>query len=33
MTTHTFAFDDIVQAFDLMASKKDGIIKPLITFA
>jgi threonine dehydrogenase-like Zn-dependent dehydrogenase len=33
MTTHTFAFDDIAQAFDLMASKKDGIIKPLITFA
>jgi threonine dehydrogenase-like Zn-dependent dehydrogenase len=33
MTTHTFAFDDIAQAFDLMTSKKDGIIKPLITFS
>lgn len=33
MTTHTFAFDDITTAFDLMSSKKDGIIKPLITFA
>jgi threonine dehydrogenase-like Zn-dependent dehydrogenase len=32
MTTHTFAFDDISQAFDLMTSKQDGIIKPLITF-
>lgn len=33
MTTHTFAFDDITAAFDLMSSKQDGIIKPLITFA
>jgi threonine dehydrogenase-like Zn-dependent dehydrogenase len=33
MTTHTFAFDQIEEAFALMASKEDGIIKPLITFA
>jgi threonine dehydrogenase-like Zn-dependent dehydrogenase len=32
MTTHTFAFDDVATAFDLMTSKTDGIIKPLITF-
>ena len=32
MTTHTFSFDDIGRAFDMMASKEDGIIKPLITF-
>lgn len=33
MTTHTFAFDDIEEAFQLMRSKEDGIIKPLITFS
>src|SRR5215471_10825386 len=33
MTTHTFAFDDIHRAFDMMTTKEDGIIKPLITFA
>lgn len=33
MTTHTFPFNDITTAFDLMSSKQDGIIKPLITFA
>jgi threonine dehydrogenase-like Zn-dependent dehydrogenase len=32
MTTHTFSFDRIEEAFDLMTSKGDGIIKPLITF-
>jgi threonine dehydrogenase-like Zn-dependent dehydrogenase len=32
MTTHTFSFDQIEEAFDLMTSKGDGIIKPLITF-
>jgi isopropanol dehydrogenase (NADP+) len=32
MTTHTFAFDDVARAFDMMASKEDGIIKPLITY-
>lgn len=32
MTTHTFGFDGVQEAFDLMASKRDGIIKPLITF-
>ncbi len=32
MTTHTFAFDEIQRAFDMMTSKEDGIIKPLITF-
>ena len=32
MTTHTFPFGDIGRAFELMISKEDGIIKPLITF-
>jgi threonine dehydrogenase-like Zn-dependent dehydrogenase len=32
MTTHTFSFDRIEEAFALMSSKDDGIIKPLITF-
>jgi Threonine dehydrogenase and related Zn-dependent dehydrogenases len=32
MTTHEFAFDEVVRAFDMMATKEDGIIKPLITF-
>ena len=32
MTTHRFPFDDIERAFDMMSSKQDGIIKPLITF-
>jgi threonine dehydrogenase-like Zn-dependent dehydrogenase len=33
MTTHTFAFDDVQEAFGMMTTKDDGIIKPLITFA
>ena len=32
MTTHRFAFDELERAFELMASKEEGIIKPLITF-
>ncbi|MGY1709263.1 NAD(P)-dependent alcohol dehydrogenase [Geodermatophilus sp. SYSU D00758] len=32
MTTHRFGFDDIERAFDMMTTKDDGIIKPLITF-
>jgi isopropanol dehydrogenase (NADP+) len=32
MTTHTFAFADVQRAFEMMTSKEDGIIKPLITF-
>ncbi len=32
MTTHTFAFDDLQDAFGMMETKEDGIIKPLITF-
>lgn len=32
MTTHRFAFDQIVDAFRLMQSKADGILKPFITF-
>jgi isopropanol dehydrogenase (NADP+) len=32
MTTHRFAFDDISTAFEMMTTKADGIIKPLITF-
>lgn len=33
MTTHTFTFDEIARAFELMTTKEDRIIKPLITFA
>jgi isopropanol dehydrogenase (NADP+) len=32
MTTHTMGIDDVEEAFDMMAHKRDGIIKPLITF-
>jgi isopropanol dehydrogenase (NADP+) len=33
MTTHEFTFDEVEKAFDLMSSKADGIIKPLIRFS
>lgn len=33
MTTHEFGFDDIDEAFHLMETKEDDIIKPLIDFA
>jgi isopropanol dehydrogenase (NADP+) len=32
LTTHTFAFENLEQAFDTMDKKLDGVIKPLITF-
>lgn len=32
MTTHRFGFSEIEKAFHLMATKGDGIIKPLIVF-
>lgn len=32
MTTHTFKFDELERAFELMDKKLDGIIKPLIVF-
>jgi threonine dehydrogenase-like Zn-dependent dehydrogenase len=32
MTTHEFAFENIDEAFELMESKEDDIIKPLIDF-
>lgn len=32
MTTHTFGFDRIDEAFAMMTSKEGGIVKPLITF-
>ncbi len=32
LTTHTFPFEQVDKAFHLMATKEDGIIKPLITF-
>jgi len=32
LTTHRFKFAEVDKAFKLMASKEDGIIKPLITF-
>lgn len=33
MTTHRFSFDEIERAFEMMKTKEDGIIKPLITFS
>jgi len=32
MTTHRFGFDQIERAFEMMTTKEDGIIKPLIEF-
>lgn len=32
MTTHEFSFDQIERAFELMETKEEGIIKPLIRF-
>jgi threonine dehydrogenase-like Zn-dependent dehydrogenase len=32
MTTHTFKFDQLERAFEMMDKKLDGIIKPLIIF-
>jgi threonine dehydrogenase-like Zn-dependent dehydrogenase len=32
LTSHTFAFGDLEQAFDTMDKKLNGVIKPLITF-
>jgi threonine dehydrogenase-like Zn-dependent dehydrogenase len=32
MTTHEFTFEEIDEAFQLMESKEDNIIKPLIDF-
>ena len=32
MTTHEFGFEEIDQAFDLMDTKEDDIVKPLIDF-
>lgn len=32
LTTHRFKFDDIEKAFNLMATKEDGVIKPLIIY-
>jgi threonine dehydrogenase-like Zn-dependent dehydrogenase len=32
MTTHTFKFDEVDRAFDMMDTKEDGMIKPLIMF-
>lgn len=32
MTTHTFGFDELPRAFEIMDKKLDGVIKPLIAF-
>jgi len=32
MTSHTFSFDELDVAFDMMDKKLDGVVKPLITF-
>ena len=33
MTTHRFPFERIEEAFALMSTKADGIIKPLVLFS
>ena len=33
LTTHRFRFSDVEKAFELMRTKADGMLKPLITFA
>ena len=33
MTTHTFSFNEMDQAFEVMDKKLDGVLKPLIVFA
>ncbi|MGM0399576.1 MAG: NAD(P)-dependent alcohol dehydrogenase [Halobacteriota archaeon] len=32
MTTHEFDFDEVDEAFRLMETKEDGVVKPLVTF-
>jgi threonine dehydrogenase-like Zn-dependent dehydrogenase len=32
LTTHNFRFDQVDQAFELMSTKEDNVIKPLILF-
>ena len=32
MTTHTFSFDDMEQAFDVFGKRAENVVKPLITF-
>jgi len=32
MTTHTFTFDEMPRAFEIMDKKLDGVVKPLILF-
>ena len=32
LTTHSFRFDEVGRAFEMMDRKLDGIIKPLILF-
>ncbi len=32
MTTHTFGFEEVDDAFRLMESKEDGVVKPLVEF-
>jgi hypothetical protein len=33
LTTHVFPFAGLEEAFELMRTKRDGVIKPLIQFA
>ena len=32
LTTHRFPFSEVEQAFEMMTTKADNVIKPLITF-
>jgi isopropanol dehydrogenase (NADP+) len=33
LTTHTFPFDELARALEIMDTKRDGVIKPLIVFS
>ena len=33
LTSHRFGFDEIERAFEMMQTKEDGMLKPLIEFA
>ncbi len=33
LTTHTFGFDEMPRAFEIMDGKLDGVLKPLIRFS
>ena len=32
LTSHTFSFDEVDKAYNLMKNKEDNVVKPLIVF-